>query len=189
MSIKFKNILVSTVEDIDCGNEHLFGKGFYNEFGIHTALGFEDAKIGDWFHKIGVGLLKKDSNEYMFNNKYEINPAKFETTNNTNSFLITCTSDTINGYSYLLIKKIELFKCHFTITYNLKNTGEKNIVTDEYVHNFSSINNELMGTNYELKFPLELKPELFHSISIKPGESNKKTRTYNMNQFKISVIL
>ena len=151
VSVKFKNILVSTVENIDCDNEHLFGKGFYNEFGIDTALGFEDAKIGDWFHKIGVGLLKKDSNEYLFNNKYEIKPAKFETTNNSNSFLITCSSDTINGYSYLLTKKIELFETHFTITYNLKNTGEKNIVTDEYVHNFTSINNELMGTNYELK--------------------------------------
>lgn len=47
-------------------------KGLYNEFGIENALGFEETEIGDWFHKIGVGLLKKDSNTYSLNNEYEI---------------------------------------------------------------------------------------------------------------------
>ena len=63
---------------------------------------------------------------------------------------------------------------YFIINYNLKNTGEKNIITDEYVHNFTSINNDLIGHNYELKFPFQLKPKLFdeninpeHKVKIK----------------------
>jgi hypothetical protein len=47
------------MERHDFKNEHQQGKGFYNEFGMDTALGFEEAAIGGWFHKIGVGLLKK----------------------------------------------------------------------------------------------------------------------------------
>ena len=39
-----------------------FFKGFNNKFGVDSALGLVEAKIGEWFHKIGVGLLKKKTN-------------------------------------------------------------------------------------------------------------------------------
>ena len=34
-------------------------KDFINEFGIDTALGFDETDIGGWFHKIGIGFIKK----------------------------------------------------------------------------------------------------------------------------------
>ncbi|MGB5270962.1 MAG: hypothetical protein WBN52_10700 [Eudoraea sp.] len=55
--MKFKDIQVSGVERTDGHNENYFGKGFYNEFGIDKALGFDETDIGGWFHKIGIGLL------------------------------------------------------------------------------------------------------------------------------------
>ena len=58
-------------------------------------------------------------------------------------------------------KKIELQESSFTIKYELQNTGVKDIITDEYVHNFIAINNDLIGRNYILKFPFQLKPKLF----------------------------
>ena len=64
--ISFQNILISTKEKLDFDSENFFGKGFYNEFGIDNALGFEEAKIGEWFHKIGIGLLKKSTDQYFF---------------------------------------------------------------------------------------------------------------------------
>ncbi|MDB9733024.1 hypothetical protein OAA96_04435, partial [Polaribacter sp.] len=67
VSVKFKNIQLASTESVTSENEMQIGKGFYNEFGIDTALGFNEAAIGDWFHKIGVGLLKKDNDEYAFN--------------------------------------------------------------------------------------------------------------------------
>jgi len=161
VSVKFKNIQLASTESITYENEMQNGKGFYNEFGIDTALGFNEAVIGDWFHKIGVGLLKKDNEEYIFNRNYEIKPADFEIKYTSNTILITCKSEFNNGYSYVLKKEIKLEKHGFTINYDLENTGEKEIITDEYVHNFIAINKEIIGRNYVLKFPFKLMPAFF----------------------------
>lgn len=159
--VKFKNIVVSTVEDFNAKNEHLLGKGFYNEFGIDNALGFEETEIGGWFHKIGIGLLKKEDNTYSFNKNYEIKPANFKVSSRSNQITITCKSELINGYSYLLKKEIVLSNDSFTIHYSLENTGKKNIVTEEYVHNFIGMHQDAIGSNYHLKFPFQLQPTLF----------------------------
>ncbi|GAA4268971.1 hypothetical protein [Hyunsoonleella aestuarii] len=169
IAVKFKNVFVSTNENNDNENEHLYGKAFYNEFGIDNALGFDDTEIGGWFHKIGIGLLKKDNNDYQFIKKYQIKPAKFKTTIEHNCLINSCVSEYINGYSYELTKKIELHETSFIIKYSLKNTGEKNIITDEYVHNFTSINNDLLGPNYKLEFPFELNSKLFNEY-VNPEE-------------------
>ena len=72
--MKFQNISLSGHESADVRNENHFGKGFYNEFGIDNALGFDEAKSGEWFHKIGVGLLKKEGDKYLFHKHYETKP-------------------------------------------------------------------------------------------------------------------
>jgi hypothetical protein len=161
VEVKFQNINLSGVERTDCENEHYFGKGFYNEFGIDSALGFNETDIGGWFHKIGVGLLKKDENQYLFSKNYDIKPAAFNTVIESNKILINCLSENINGYSYLLKKEVELHESNFTIKYYLENKGEKDICTNEYGHNFIAINKELVGNNYVLKFPFQLKPKEF----------------------------
>ena len=161
VEVKFQNIQLSGIERTDCQNENYFGKGFYNEFGIDTALGFDETDIGGWFHKIGVGLLKKDDTQYLFSKTYEIKPAEFKIIYEVNRILISCKSKVVNGYSYFLRKEIELHESSFTIKYNLQNTGIKDIITNEYVHNFTAINNDAIGDNYILNFPFQLKPELF----------------------------
>lgn len=45
-TVKFQNIQISSIERTDGDNEHQLGKGFYNEFGFHNPLGFEEAPIG-----------------------------------------------------------------------------------------------------------------------------------------------
>jgi len=164
VKVKFQTILVSGIERSDCEEEQHFGKGFYNEFGIDAPSGFDEVKIGGWFHKIGIGLLKKDDNQYIFNKAYEIKPAEFKTTANSNKIIIECKSQAINGYSYLLKKEIELFESSFVINYFLQNTGAKPIITNEYNHNFVAINKDSIGKNYILKFPFQLKPKLFGEI-------------------------
>jgi len=157
----FQNIDIGGIERTDIVNKDHFGQGFYNEFGIDTALGFQEVEIGGWFHKIGVGLLKKEDDEYLFHKKYEIKPAQFKIAAESHKIVITCISEAINGYSYILKKEIAVQASSFTITYYLQNTGEKKISTTEYVHNFMAINNDLIGENYVLKFPFQLKPKLF----------------------------
>jgi len=176
VTVKFKNILLSSVEDPNCKNENFFGKGFYNEFGINSPLGFDETKIGGWFHKIGVGLLKKEDTYYEFNKPYKINPAEFQTSIGANWVRIKCISPLANGYSYELRKEVELQEDDFTIKYYLENTGKKTIHTDEYVHNFTAINDDNMGENYKLNFPFIIKPELFREtvnpeLAISIGEN------------------
>jgi hypothetical protein len=79
-------------------NDEFHGQGLYNEFGIHFPLGFDEVKIGEWFHKIGVGLLKKENNKYEFLHYYIIKPATFSIKTQPLSIEIICNSDVYNGY-------------------------------------------------------------------------------------------
>ncbi|MFD1315156.1 hypothetical protein [Namhaeicola litoreus] len=188
VEVKFQGISLSSVERTDCQNEHDFGKGYYNEFGIDTALGFDETDIGGWYHKIGVGLLKKVDAHYQFHKYYEVDPAEFEMITRSNKVVMSCTSKAVHGYAYVLKKEIELLDSSFTVNYFLQNTGEKEIVTTEYMHNFMAINKDLIGTNYLLKFPFQLKPEFFGEMvnpegKVELGENEIKFKSTPNEQF------
>lgn len=159
--VTFKNIPVSGRERPDNHDQDLFGRGFYNEFGIDSALGFEEAEMGGWFHKIGIGLLKKDLPHYLFHKKHTIRPARFESKGDKEKIILTCRSEAFNGFSYVLKKEIRLEDGGFSILYRLHNTGDKKISTQEYDHNFMAIDEKLIGPDYVLRFPFEILPEKF----------------------------
>lgn len=166
-AVKFKGVDVAGTERLNSDDENRFGKGFYNEFGIETPVGFNECGEGDWFPKIGVGLLKKEGDSYSFSKAYEIQPADFKVIAETNKLIVVCKSQSINGYSCVLKKEVKLLGNSFMIKYHLHNTGEKHISTNEYNHNFLAINKELISSNYILKFPFKIKPELF-GIAVNP---------------------
>ena len=158
--VKYKGISVSGIERTD-KDENTIGKGYYNEFGIDLPVGYDESTEGEWFHKIGIGLLKKEDEQYSYSKEYEIQPAEFKVTSESNKVIIDCKSQKVNGYSYELKKEIEILESGFIIKYILHNTGEKTISTNEYNHNFIDINNELISKDYILKFQFDIKPELF----------------------------
>ena len=158
-----------------------YGQGFYNEFGITMPVGFEEAQPGDWFHKIGVGLLKKDNADYDFLKCYETKPARFEVQADADQVTLFCRSDSWNGYSYILEKVIKLISNSFVISYHLQNTGEKTILTNEYCHNFISINKRPMGADYTLHFPFDIRPERFDENVNKENLVNINTQSFSFN--------
>jgi len=160
-SVKFKSLPLTTIEDTGSKDVNFLGKGLYNEFGIASPIGFEETPMGGWFHKIGVGLLKKEHKDYLFHRNHLIKPASFDVNYENKKIIIICKSENVNGYSYILKKEITVSENSLIIDYSLHNTGEKRIITDEYVHNFMAINNTLIGKDYELKFPFPLNPSLF----------------------------
>ena len=160
-TLKYKGLFIMGGETNEGDPENVLGKGFYNEFGIESPLGFSETPIGGWFHKIGVGLLKKEDSQYQPGKKYQIKPGIFKISQAPNRIFIRCTSESMNGYSYVLEKNIELNENGFTITYTLDNTGNKKIITDEYVHNFMAIDKAPIGNNYSLQFPFQLQPAHF----------------------------
>jgi hypothetical protein len=157
--VLFQGKQVSGMEIDGQEDSHEIGKGFYNEFGIEKAIGFEDIQVGEWFHKIGVGLLKKDGPEYDFAHHYKIKPAKFDLNCESEKAMIRCTSTDYNGYAYQLHKKIRLLENGFVIEYRLINLGERPIITDEYNHNFIALPHE--DKSYNLKFAFKLQEEKF----------------------------
>lgn len=161
VSVNYKGIYLSGIEKLIPENKNQIGKAFYNEFGIDKPIAFDETAEGDWFHKIGIGALQKEGDQYDFNKEYKIQPASFDLSFEENKVSIECTSENINGYSYVLKKEIEIHENGFEIRYRLLNTGDKPIVTNEYNHNFLAINEELIGSEYILKFPFLLNPDLF----------------------------
>jgi len=157
--VKFQDLIFTGLEELNANNPHQLGRGLYNEFGIDSPLGFGEAEIGDWFHKIGVGLLKKDSDQYSFARPYEIKPCEFLIHSEAEKIQFECKSEFVNGYAYVLRKEIELLENGFVIKYFLKNTGEKEIITNEYNHNFLAFGNERIGKDYLLTFPFKLKKQ------------------------------
>ncbi|MFT7071032.1 MAG: hypothetical protein ACJAZY_003936, partial [Spirosomataceae bacterium] len=59
-TVMFRGTTIVTTEQLNSPNEDYLGKGLYNEFGIDSALGYNEAAKDEWFHKVGVGLLRKD---------------------------------------------------------------------------------------------------------------------------------
>ncbi|GGD53496.1 hypothetical protein [Muriicola marianensis] len=167
----YHGITLTRSEKPDSRNEDQIGKGLYNEFGIATALGFEEAEKGGWFHKIGVGLLKKDGDSYLFHKPYTIDPAHFDFLQGPDRVTVLCTSKDVNGYAYVLRKDIELQESGFAIHYHLVNTGEKEIHTSEYVHNFLGIDRDPIGPHYAVEFPFPLSPDLFEETVNPEGKA------------------
>lgn len=159
--LSYEGYDLAGAESLDPATSDILGRGFYNEFGIDTALGFEEAKQGEWFHKIGIGLLRKDQQAYRFNWAYEIRPAIFEISTEEQQATIICRSADALGYAYVLQKQIALLEDGFLIAYELQNTGQKEIVTEEYVHNFVAFDRSMVGPPYVLHLPFQTQPEAF----------------------------
>ncbi len=158
-NLTYKGISLGSKEHNHHFLNECHGQGLYNEFDIDMPIGFQETKIGNWFHKIGIGLLKKEQNHYHFNHKYLVKPATFYSQVKNNTVELHCISDEINGYAYELRKHIILNDTSFSIHYDLQNTGRRSIITREYTHNFLAINYQNIDDNYRVKFPFNVRKE------------------------------
>ena len=118
-------------------NAKIYGRGLHNEFGINDCIGYDDAGADGLFPKIGTGWLKKDDKPYFFYTQYQLEQLKFHLKRPRSDIAeFYCESGEKNGYAYEYKKTITLLQDGFTIDYELKNVGQKNFATTEYVHNF-----------------------------------------------------
>ena len=131
------------------------GIGLCGEFGIDQPFGFEAARPGDLFPKLGIGLLRRpDEKPYDFFRTYEIAqtfPVEVESGPDRASFSVAPLE--CGGYAVHLVKTIRVQENSLEITYQLENTGQKSLVTNEYVHNFVGIDRQPLGPDYRLRLP------------------------------------
>lgn len=147
---KFNFCTTQTLDDD--GFAHERGIGLCNEFGLESALGYEE-KL-NYFVKIGIGDVvrnpDKESKMKMLLKNPQLKPEiKSEYTENSATFTLEQASK--NGYAYKYEKKVVLVENKIEFYTKLINTGERFIDTSEYYHNFVNLDNEPVDENYELK--------------------------------------
>src|SRR5215510_6911496 len=152
---------------------------------FQTPLGYDNAKEGDSFVKIGVGVLKKrDDTRYAFANLYDIiDHGKWSMNQTANSIEFTQElSDMATGYGYLYKKTIRLLddKPEMVIEHSLKNTGTLPIKSLLYDHNFTLFDN-LPTSDISVTVPYEIK-------STRPPDAAAATITGNRFAYSKAVV-
>jgi hypothetical protein len=127
-----------------------------------SAPGYAEAKTGETFVRIGVGLLKKpEEARFQQFKTYEIvDNGKWTVKTAADSVEFTHeVTDPVSGYAYLYRKTVRLAKDapRMTIDHSLKNTGKKSIETNVYNHEFFMLDNQPSGPDFSVKFPFDLK--------------------------------
>jgi hypothetical protein len=129
----------------------------YNE----SALGYESAKAGETFVRIGVGLLRRPAGEERFNRfgYYEIVDGGHRSVRQGPGWIeFTQELATPIGYAYRYTKTLRLAPgaAQLTIEHTLHNTGTKPIRTSQYNHNFFVIDQKATEPAASVRFPFPL---------------------------------
>jgi hypothetical protein len=135
-----------------------------------TALGFEDARAGGTFIKIGVGILRRtDEKPYNHYTPYPVvDPGKWSVRKRADSIDFIQTLKSPDGYGYVYTKTLRLAPgaARMTIEHKLKNTGTRLIETDTYNHNFLVVDGQgpkpgdKVTAAFNLKTPAPLENDL-----------------------------
>src|SRR5258708_3457247 len=134
--------------------------GPVEEFLTHDAgLGYQDAKPGGSFIRIGVGVVRKpDEPAYRRFNTYEIvDPGKWtvRTAPDSIEFVHELSSDAGYAYVYRTTVRLAKDKPVLTLEHSLRNTGRRAIETSVYDHNFFVIDGQPTGPESVVRFPFE----------------------------------
>lgn len=130
--------------------------GPVEEFGSMTPPpGYEDAKVGETFVKVGVGELTKPKEpKYQFFTNYAIvQTGEWAVEKTDTKITFTQTFATKTGYGYKYRKSLAVDGGRLLLMHSLENTGTKAIKTDVYNHNFFNVDGDGVGKNYEIEFP------------------------------------
>lgn len=126
------------------------------------ALGFDQAKAGGTFIKIGVGVLRRpDDQDYNPYRLYGIvDGGKWSVRKTATSVEFTQeVSDAASGYGYRYTKVVRLAagKPEMQLEHRLENTGRRKIQTSVYDHNFLVLDKQPVGPDVAITVPFAIK--------------------------------
>jgi hypothetical protein len=164
------------VASLECNGHNYFGKWFEHydpklhdaimgpveEFFTNNAgLGYDEAKPGQSFVKIGVGALRKpDEPRYSSFNRYEIvDSGKWSVKKGPDWIEFVHELPETSGYAYTYRKRMHLpkGKLELVLEHSLKNTGRKVIPTSVYNHNFFMLDGQPSGPDFVVRVPFDLR--------------------------------
>ena len=128
-----------------------------------AGLGYEEAKAGENFVKIGVGAIHKpEEPAFRQFETYEIaDHGQWKTVKKADSIQFTHTIPETLGYRYVYTKTVRLIsgKPEMVLEHRLRNTGKKTITTSVYEHNFYMLDQQPAGPDYTIRFPFAVHPQ------------------------------
>ena len=125
-------------------------------------LGFDDAKAGETFIKIGVGVLRKpDDAKYDPFRLYPIKDGgKWTVIRKPDSMEFKQElNDSSSGYAYEYRKTVSLAgnQAQMVLDHALRNTGKRVIQTSVYNHNFLYLDRQAPGPDFSLTLPFKIR--------------------------------
>ena len=125
-------------------------------------VGFDAAKPGGTFVKIGVGALRRpDAAPYENYRLYEVvNPGKWTISRRPDSIEFTQSlQDDASGFAYVYRKTVRLVagKSEMTMVHSLQNTGKQAIETTVYNHNFLVLDGKAPGPGAVITVPFAIR--------------------------------
>ncbi|MFC3927649.1 hypothetical protein ACVR05_07860 [Streptococcus caprae] len=128
------------------------GRGLCCEFSADFS---EGVAIGEKFPKLGVGLITQDSElGYQFAHTYaevEPYPVTYTHTDTTAEFVMTALP--CCGIAAEVHKKLSIEGNSLVLEATITNVGERAIETEEYCHNFISVDGMAISPDYRLELP------------------------------------
>ena len=126
-----------------------------------TTLGWDEAKVGGTFTKIGVGVLRKDDGDYDTYRLYEIvDVGRWTVEQHPDSVEFTQElTDPSSGYGYIYKKTVRLRegKPEMLLEHSLKNTGRRTIQSSVYNHNFLVLDKQPPGPDFSISVPFQIR--------------------------------
>jgi len=127
-----------------------------------AALGWNEAREGGTFIKIGVGVLRKVGAKYDAYTLYEIaDPGKRTVKQQPDSIeFIQELTDPSSGYGYVYRKVVRLVagKPEMVLEHSLKNSGRRTIHSTVYNHNFLVLDHQPPGPDFSISVPFQIEP-------------------------------
>jgi hypothetical protein len=126
-------------------------------------LGYAAAAPGDLFVKIGVGVLRRETDAaYEFGHHYPLIDGGHWTIKvrpRSVTFTQRLQSATGVAYRYTKVLKLDRHGAIITLSHQLKNLGSKPIVTDVYDHDFFMLDGQPTGPGMQVSFPFQPHPD------------------------------
>ena len=130
---------------------------------FQTPVGYETAKPGETFLKVGVGVLRKpDDTPYSFAKHFDlVDGGKWTSQAKPSSITFEQTlGDRNSQYAYIYTKTVRLDgdTNRLVIEHHLRNIGKSAISTRIYDHNFLTLDGLPVGSAYSIVVPYAIQP-------------------------------
>lgn len=157
-----------------CGEEGggNWGAGLCSEFGMHTALGYNEIAPGEWFPKLGIGLVRRlDDGPYDFSENTEVKPFPLFVDEATDWVRFRFEPVPCLGFAARFEKTVSVDENRLRVECRLENVGERLIRSEEYNHNFLRFNERETGAGYHLRSSMDL-----HDLEIENEAENQSVK-------------